>query len=204
MLPVVKDPADKTEVDLFSRLEKIDARLNELIAEGLILEPDQIMAELHEQTAAVRRTLDQIVARSAAWPEPGTNLSQLADTASREFLMSVRQPVIVKTTTVPGLPDLALDREIVLAIVLRALRLVAEQAGPGCHVHVQTLLQDGAAVLRVEATGPARLGEPSLPIRLRSISLADLVRELGGVLGVEQSRDRLCLELHLTVDARAH
>ena len=112
----------------------------------------------------------------------------------------VMDGMVVKTQTDPTIPDLRYADEAVLAAIVRALQLCTEHAGPGCEVTIRTIHEGRSAVLRIETVASTPFSEPSLPIKLRSISLSDLVQDLGGELSVQQDSDHLTVSLVLGVD----
>ncbi len=181
--------------DLFAHLENIEQRLEDICAEGFLIDPDQIMSQLSDETTFVQDCVSRLMEDIEDHPERLTNLNQVVDMASRELLMTVPFPVVVRISMDQTVPELAYADEVVLAAVLRALQLCTEHAGPGCEVQVSTSAVDSSVVLAIETRGCQPFNEPSLPIKLRSISLSDLVTSFGGGMSVTQQRDVLTIKV---------
>jgi hypothetical protein len=197
----VAGPINNPDSDLFAHLRLVEDRMLEIFRDGLLVDPDRIMQELQSETDFVQTCVNELMAELDDHPERFTNLNRLADLASRELLMTIQFPVVIKTTADPTLPDLKYADEVVLAAILRALQLCAEHAGPGCQIHVRTGHDNNRARFTVQTNSVAPFKEPTLPIKLRSISLADLVRTFGGEIRVAQDRNTLTFSLLLAVDA---
>lgn len=169
--------------------------MQEICDGGYLIDPDQVMSELQIETTFVRNCVEQLMYDLENHPERFTNLNQLVDIASREFLMTASFPIVIQTTIDQTVPELSYPDEAVLAAVLRALEICTDHAGPGCEVHLATMYHNSRAILKIETRGSRTLVEPTLPIKVRSISLSDLVQSFGGEFVVTQEEDLLTVEL---------
>lgn len=192
-------PNDNPDPDPFAYLEQIDGLLTEICDAGFVLDPDEVSNELQLDASFVRESIDALMAELESSPERHVDLNALADVASRELLMSANFPIVVKTTADPHLPPLQYPREILLALVLRALQLAADHAGPGCHIQIATAHEEARVLLRIVTGGHS--DTPRLPINLRRISLTDLLRNLGGDVTVSDQGESLELTLFFGINA---
>ena len=192
--------SESLDQDLFAHLERVEGRMLEICGGGDILDPNLVMTEIEEETTLVHECIQQLVANLESQPQGATDLNQLVDLASREFLMTAAFPLVIRTTADRTLPELRYADEAVLAAVIRCLEICADHAGAGCEISLATLNQGSAATLKIEARGAEPLREPTLPVKVRSISLSDLVRSLGGELSIAQDRDLLTVDLQLGVN----
>lgn len=190
---------ENRDSDLFAYLQQIDDRLQEICDAGYALDPDQVIDELRLDTSFVQESIDALMAELLSSPERYVDLNALASVASRELVISANFPIVVKTTADPHLPPLQYPHEILLAMVLRALQLAADHAGSGCHIQIATAHDDDRALLRIVTTGHS--GTSALPIRLRCISLTDLLRNLGGDVTVSDQAESLELTLFFGINA---
>lgn len=193
---------DKFEADIFAELAKIDACMSELCADEVVLEPDQLMETLQRQTEGLRDAIDALMREVEERPERRARLNQLVGLATRELLMESSFPVITRTVLDERIANLPMDREVTLAVVHRGMVLAMEYAGPGCEILIETRIEAGQAEVRIQADASQSLGEPTLPIQLRSISLTDMLRECGGDLFLDTKGRRISLRMRLGADAR--
>jgi len=195
------DSSEDLDQDLFAHLERVEGRILDICDGGHIFDPNLVMTELEAETSLLHQCVEKLVADLDNQPRRSTDLNHLVDMASREFLMTATFPLVIRTTADRSLPELRYADEAVLAAVIRCLEICADHAGPGCEIALTTVNQGSCACLKVEAKATKSLREPTLPVKVRSISLSDLVRSLGGDLQINQAQDLLTVELQLGVNA---
>ncbi|MCA8955049.1 MAG: hypothetical protein KDC87_03190 [Planctomycetes bacterium] len=198
-----RSPTDPRDLDLFAQLERIDDRMAALCARGGVTDPDEVMAELDADTSRLSECIEKLMRDIDGHSHRRAQINRLVDVARRELLLTSTWPVVVRTSTDPLVPDLALAEDLVLAVVHRALKLCLRHLGAGSELTVTTSAARRDACIRVEGRSAGRIADPSLDIKLHSMTLADLVFGIGGDLRIEQEAERLVVTMRL-VDDIAH
>ena len=203
MSGVMVSPEESLDADLFAHLARIDARVQQICDEGYALDPCAVMAAIQDETVCVQDCVEQLMRNLESRPRPYTNLNQVVDVASQEFLLATTTPVVIRVKPDRSLPELCFVDEIALAVVLRALHLCVEHIGAGCEVSITTRAKGFSASVEIEARGLQAQQEPSIPIKVRSISLSDLVRSFGGGFHITQHDGVITVEVSFTASTPA-
>ncbi|MHC4811802.1 MAG: hypothetical protein ACYTGW_06020 [Planctomycetota bacterium] len=190
-------PRDKIEKDLFTELARLRARMQEIHEHGGCQDPDIVMAEIEAETTYINSIMEKIVGEIEASSEQHSDLNALTDDATRALVSSAPFPVVMNTFLDPQLPAVPLPADFLRALLLRALRIMADHQGPGCDLKVSSRTADGKVVLNVTATNSATELRPCLPLQIRGASLAHLIQEANGEMQLEELGGRVELTLRL-------
>jgi hypothetical protein len=161
------------------------------------------MAAIQDETVSIQGCVEQLMNDLENRPERDTNLNQVVDVAIQEFLSAAETPVVIRVNPDRSVPDLCFANELALAVVLRSLRLCVEHIGAGCEVSITTRAKGFSATVELEARGLRAQQEPSVPIKVRSISLSDLVRGFGGGFHIAQHDGVLTVGLSFATNTPA-
>lgn len=203
MSGVMVSSEENLDVDLFAHLARIDARVQQICDEGYALDPCAVMAAIQDETMCVQDCVEQLMCSLESRPRPYTNLNQVVEVASQEFLLATTTPVVIRVKPDRSLPDLCFVDEVALAVILRSLHLCVEHTGAGCEVSITTKAKGFSASVEIEARGLQAQQEPSVPIKVRSISLSDLVRSFGGGFHITQHDGVITVEVSFTASTPA-
>ncbi len=206
---------DKAEQDMAAlqrdvkrSLRSLEADLGAILNQDDSVESDAFLGQFEEQTAELDGLLQSMHSVLEVMHEVGSlNLTVAVQESLNQVLGETRSPIIVHTQWAEQIPYVVVAREPMLAALRRVLKVASEYCGVGGEMKVVTEYSGRNASMSItaERVGPQFETPNKEPVDSRCASVADFVRNIGGVFQVDVAREgtlHVLLQMELGVEAR--
>lgn len=194
-------PGDNSLEELNCYLDQVASDLEGLCDAGFAVDPDTLAAKLDLDALLIQETVDSLLAQAELSKLEMVHVNDVINHASKEFLMTRSEPVVIRTSLSSDVPELPRDmvREFAAAAI-RSLQMIADIAPGHTEIAIASGADLGQAVIRICAQGDMETIQ--VPLELRTCTLKSMIHDLGGRFETHREHDRIELTLRLPTVAQ--